>query len=185
MVLLLSPSRSLVAGEITRQRERWNKGKQSSYLANGHIWAPYCSARSKWVFARPRVLIAAIGAAAEDASPCQTMLRGYLRLLGVASRPPSVSPTLTKSARIRYRGLPFVWPPSTAAARRIFGGAVICGLLQLHFLFAMWNEACNAAERCKYPFMYATNNCIVSMSSEKSFGKVWRLQRRGKLTVRG
>jgi hypothetical protein len=56
--------------------------KATSYLANGHIWAPYCSARSKWVFARPRVLIAAIGAAAEDASPCQTMLRGYLRLLG-------------------------------------------------------------------------------------------------------
>jgi hypothetical protein len=154
VMVLLSPSRSLVAEEITRQRERWNKGKQSSYLANGHIWAPYCSARSKWVFARPRVLIAAIGAAAEDASPCQTMLRGYLRLLGDG---------WPSSQRLphRYRGLPFVWPPSTAAARRIFGGTVISGLLQLHFLFAMCCEAWNAAKRCKYQFQCATNNCIV------------------------
>jgi len=36
----------LVAGEITKLRERWDKGKQS-YLASTDIWAPYCSARSK------------------------------------------------------------------------------------------------------------------------------------------
>lgn len=84
-----------------------------------------CSARSKWLFARPRVLIAAIGAAAEDARPCQTMLRGYLRLLGILLANCQPLPTFTKSATtrasVRYRGLPFVWPPSTAAARRIFG----------------------------------------------------------------
>jgi hypothetical protein len=103
----------------------------------------------------------------------------------MAGLPLSVSPTFTKSARHPLsrpdKGQASVNGSSAANLRR--SGDL--GLLQLHFLFAMWNEACNAAERCKYPFMYATNNCIVSMSSEKSFGKVWRLQRRGKLTVRG
>ena len=52
-----------------------------SYLASGHIWAPYCSARSKWLFARPRVLIAAIGADAERARGRKTMPDHVARLL--------------------------------------------------------------------------------------------------------